>query len=40
MNSKNQAGFEFQGPNVDPDLIIEGDIVITMVEDQEPILDS
>ena len=40
MNSKNQAGFEFQEHKVDPDLIIEGDIVITMVEDQEPILDS
>ncbi len=40
MSSKNQVGHEFQEHKVDPDLILEGGIVITMVEGQEPILDA
>jgi len=31
---------KFQKPKVDPDLIIDGGIVITMVKGQEPILDA
>jgi len=40
MTSNNQIRHEFQGDNVDPDLIIEGGIVVTMEEDRKPILGA
>ena len=40
MTSNNQIRHEFQGDNVDSDLIIEGGIVVTMEEDRKPILGA
>ena len=40
MTSNNQIRHEFQGGNVDPDLIIEGGIVVTMEEGRKPILGA
>ena len=40
MSSVNQRGNEVSPCEINPDLVIEGGMVITMVEDQEPILEG
>ena len=40
MTSASQSGSEVPPCETNPDLIIEGGMVITMVEDQDPILEG
>ncbi len=40
MTALNQAGQEIPSRKINPDLIIEGGMVISMVEDQEPIMEG